>query len=224
MILSLANLNLSKAVIIHVGINSSHGALGPLFRDGSFKYIPLPEGSPSVKSWTYSGLGCSKWLPVDWPYKYAHYDPEFMTCTWGDRTGIRTHWARKLVPGDFVFFLSSLQHKYGIRPSWSYCIIGYFQLDGLPKKISYPIPPRIARLYSNNAHFIRKGRRGESFILFEGGKNSRLLDRAVVLSQRSRPNDLALKLIPKPHPKNPRWWQSVVNPRGVRTLLEEIGQ
>ena len=197
--------------------------LGPLFKDGSFKYIPLPEGSPSASSRTYNELGFTKWLPSEWPYKYAHYDPEFTTYTWGDRTGIRTYWARKLDPEDFVFFLSSLQHGYGIRPSWSYCIIGYFQLAALPMKVSYPIPSRLARRYPNNAHFRRRGQKGDSFILFQGRrKNSRLLDRAIILSRGSQPNHLALKLIPKPHPENPRWWQCVINPRGVKILLEEI--
>ncbi len=197
--------------------------LGPLYRDQSFKYIPLPEGSPSARSSTYKELGFDKWLPSDWSLKYAHYDPEFTTYTWGDRTGIRTYWARQLIPGDFVFFISSLQHKFGIRPLWSYCIIGYFHLSHLPMKITYPIPPRIARRFPNNAHFTRRGRNGESFILFQGNKkNSRLLNRAVVFSQGSKPNNLALKIVPKPHPENPRWWQCVVNRRGVRTLLDAI--
>jgi len=223
-----------RASIVHVGVNKSHGFLGPIFGDGSFRFIPLHEKYPSQESWKYENLGLSKWTPTDWVY--AHYDPEFRTYTWGDHKNKRTFCTRQLSKGDFVFFIASLaynQSKRVAREPWvsdyGMYVIGYFELKEIPQEenISYPIPLELKRKYVNNAHVKRDYTkyRPPSFLIFKGSENSRPLNVAIPFSCGSKPNELARKAIPNVNPKKPRWWSDTVVMRdGVEAIFHEISK
>ncbi len=202
-------------------MNTSHGVLGPVCEHGSFRYIPIPERDPSPRSWTYARLGLARWLPEDWSFQYAHYDPEFETYTWGDYPNIRTFWTRQLDPGEHVFFIASLR-SVNASGSWSYSVVGYFTLDGSPVEVSFPVTEAVAERFHNNAH-IRRGKGRKPFIIFSGrSDNSRLLEKAVPISYGKLPNELAKRVFSKLNPESPRWWQGTVQPQAVEELFEAI--
>ncbi|GAH99175.1 unnamed protein product, partial [marine sediment metagenome] len=80
----LKKLSEKEVVIINVGGNTSKNESppGPLFDDGTFKFVPIEEGSPGKKTPTFEELGLSEWVKN--PKEFAHYDPEFETMTFGD--------------------------------------------------------------------------------------------------------------------------------------------
>jgi len=221
-----------KASIVHVGVNKRDGFLGPIFGDGTFRFIPIRENYPSENSWTYDKLGLSEYIPRAWIY--AHYDPEFKTFTWGDYKNKRTFCTRQLLKGDFVFFISSLAYKSPkaiVRKPWvldyGMYLIGYFELEEIPQEenISYPVPSAIKEKYANNAHVRRDFTKEKlsSFLIFKGSKHSKLLDIAVPFSVGSKPNTLAKKVIPNLNPNKPRWWSdAIINEKGVREIFDEI--
>ena len=213
---------------MHIGANSSDGVLAPVFEDGRFKYIPIPEARPGPGSWTYRELGLEEWVPQSW--EYAHYDPEFRTYTWGDYPIIRTHWARQLNRGDYYFFIASLKfngttqpRNSTVDPDWAYYVIGYFVIKEPPISISYPISDPMRRKFGNNAH-IRRGTPGRrnAFLLFGGTNKTCLFEHALRFSRGKTPNEVAQEALPSVNPMNPRWWQGIIETRGVDFLLREI--
>jgi hypothetical protein len=85
-----------KAMLLRIGIDTNCGGLAPIFEDGSFEYIPIPEGYDSLESRTYgtikgrSGKPLSDFLPGELLNNPVHYDPEFETFTYGDPTTKRS--------------------------------------------------------------------------------------------------------------------------------------
>ena len=54
-----------KAMLLRIGIDSTAGgALGPIFDDGSFEYIPIPEGCDSGERKTYRNIIGRKGKPL----------------------------------------------------------------------------------------------------------------------------------------------------------------
>lgn len=223
--------------MLHVGCNSSHRFLAPILGDGSFKFVPIPEDIPSEESWTYEHLGLREILTDAWSWgNYAHYDPEFLSFTWGDYENIRTLRARQLRPKDFYFFMSSLKYKPDgaerlpdIDPDWAYYLIGFFEVAETPITVHHPIPEHIRERFPNNAHIRRDpAHHGRPFLIFTGTKTgekkSRLLPKAVALSRQRIPNELSIAALPWLNPSNPRWWQAGIVPdEGVRLLLKAAG-
>lgn len=222
---------------VHIGSNSECRNLGPIFSDGTFRYVPIPEKYPSDISVTYDDLGLTEFVPKKW--LYAHHDPEFTTFTWGDYINKRTYTTRRLEKNDYVFFIASLQFKGNtetrpiwIDPIWAYYIIGYFVLESpIPfvEKIEYPISDDHRELFSNNAHvrrdyekLVEEGRDGP-FSIYKGTKKSRLLKVAVPISTKNKPNELARYTLSDPNESAPRWWQhKVIEDNRVKHILDEI--
>lgn len=83
-----------QILLLRIGIDlGTGGALGPIFPDGSFEYIPIPESKPSSRSIRYSDIiarsgGCTldQFVPPRYCGTAAHLDPEFETFTYGDPT------------------------------------------------------------------------------------------------------------------------------------------
>lgn len=87
-----------KAMLLRVGIDtgSGGGTLGPIFKDGSFEYIPIPEGYLSEEDKTYGNTIGRKGFPLSTYVSKIlkdvgmHFDPEFKTYTYGDPTSKRS--------------------------------------------------------------------------------------------------------------------------------------
>src|ERR1039458_3772940 len=88
-----------KVAMLRIGIDSGSGGIqGPLFRDGSFDYIPIPDGL-GIDERTYGNTTSLKqrklveYFPesrcVAMAGRSIHFDPEFATFTYGDRKSTR---------------------------------------------------------------------------------------------------------------------------------------
>lgn len=85
-----------KVAMLRVGIDTGSGGIhGPLFQDGSFEYIPIPDGRRDDER-TYGntvgrrGAPLVEYFPARRRSAMAnqpiHFDPEFATFTYGDPT------------------------------------------------------------------------------------------------------------------------------------------
>ena len=168
-----------QVVIINVGMSTDTGLPGPLFQDGSFKFIPIQEGKPGKETPTYRNLGLEAW--VSYPDDYAHNDPEFTTMTFGDYEGkLRTANLSKLEKGDFLFFFASLSNERDrkLRQPTGLFLIGYFEIGAIfrGEVIS------TSKALRHNAHLLRRIDKG--FAIWKGTSRSGLLDYAVPMNKR----------------------------------------
>src|ERR1017187_21515 len=184
-----------QVVLLRVGIDTGSGGIhGPLFSDGSFEYIPIPDGfrGRGVNKRTYgntSGRGGRR-LVEYFPEarrervldQSIHFDPEFETFTYGDPTRPKAS-LRQLSEGGLLVFYAGLK-------GWDFdCvqalyIIGCFEVAraGLATSFSQA---ELAELFQNNFHVMH----GDVFedqkdrlVLVKGNANSRLLKKAVKIS------------------------------------------
>ncbi|MBZ5697635.1 MAG: hypothetical protein LAN18_03715 [Acidobacteriia bacterium] len=189
-----------QVVLLRVGIDTGAGGIhGPLFKDGSFEYIPIPDGwnmDPRTYGNTKGRHGRSL---VDYflgsrrakVFKQAiHFDPEFTTYTYGDPTLGPKSSLRKLVEGDLLAFYGGLE-GWGFQCSPALYLIGYFEVlrAGLAPSFT---SSEMRRLFGNNFHVkhrkILEDQR-ERLVLVKGGVGSRLLQKAVRISSLGKNSD-----------------------------------
>ena len=107
-----------NVVLLRIGIDTGSGGIhGPLFADGTFEYIPIPDGQ-AVEGRTYGntagrhGRDLIDYFPASMRDRMAgqpmHVDPEFDTFTYGDPTTPKAG-LRRLEPGDLLVFYCGLQ-------------------------------------------------------------------------------------------------------------------
>lgn len=131
-----------RSVAINVGANTNEpGFRGPLFPDGSFEYVPIPESEPTARPVpTYADLDIERDVSAvaDRP---VHFDPEFPEAggnryTYGDEHGVKAGPLSSLSAGDYLFFYATLTTT-GDRPAWApptwgAHVIGHFRLAREP--------------------------------------------------------------------------------------------
>jgi hypothetical protein len=174
-----------------VGIDKkAGGALAPIFEDGSFEYIPIPEDSvyDSAVNRTYSntigrkGKPLSTYLPNKIKDRTIHFDPEFETCTYGDPTRKRIY-LLKLEKGDLLVFYSGLTPFNNIvQPEGCY-MIGYFTVKEIIdfNELSETDRQQYCELYYDTAHF-KRSEDTEDLVMVIGNKNaSNLLEKAILI-------------------------------------------
>lgn len=140
-----------RAVAINIGANTNDpGFRGPVWPDGRFEYVPIPETEPTSQPVpTYGELAAHLEYPI--PDKVhetpVHLDPEFPEypfCeryTYGDPYGIKASPLLDLSAGDHVFFYATLSvvtdgrsgEPDWLPPDWGAFVIGHFQLDSAPR-------------------------------------------------------------------------------------------
>ena len=190
-----------RIFLANVGANASHGFCGPIFADGTFEFLPIPEGRD------YSGnhvvrygdlaakcdraLDLRQFIPErlwDWP---AHNDPEFDTFTYGDNCGTspRASALRRLEPGDLLFFLARLERWNNGRPTGKhgFYLVGFLEIDEVLRHVtSQPDETALGR-FGANAH-VRRGlsHRGmwDGFWVFGGSMRSRRFREAVPVTRK----------------------------------------
>ena len=109
-----------RIFLANVGANTSHSFDSPIFEDGTFEFITIPEdrdlpGKHAVRyghltSFCDSGQSLRDYIPKRlWDFP-THSDPEFETFTYGDNceTSPRAASLKRMMPGDFIFFLARL--------------------------------------------------------------------------------------------------------------------
>jgi hypothetical protein len=128
-----------KSVSLNVATNDDYpGGRGPIYADGSFRYVPIPEEESTAKEPTYSDLNLEDIRPPSTHNTVAHFDPEFpefeygRNYTYGDRWTTKTRELAKLEEGDILFFYATLDYadeaesEYEwINPDWGAYIIGH---------------------------------------------------------------------------------------------------
>jgi hypothetical protein len=134
---------MTRAVLLRVGIDSGSGGIqGPLFKDGSFEFVCIPD-KKGVSVHKYgtcigkNGIPHSDYFPigkrVGVARQHVHLDPEFETFTYGDPT-LPKRSLRMLERGDYLIFYAGLQ-EWDRDAGWNSShtpalyIIGYFVVE-----------------------------------------------------------------------------------------------
>ncbi len=181
-----------KAMLLRVGIDKgTDGALGPIFEDGFFEYIPISEGDlQSKEDRTYrntigrSGKPLSAYLPKAIENRTMHFDPEFETFTYGGPTSKRAC-ILKLEKDDLLVFYAGLTPFGNKRHKEALYIIGYFTVEKVIdfNRLSKSEIEKCYELYPNNAH-LKRSYDTEDLVMVVGHKSrSKLLDKAIMISQ-----------------------------------------
>ncbi|WP_135821449.1 Nmad3 family putative nucleotide modification protein [Halostella litorea] len=185
-----------SAVAINVGANTTlPGFRGPVFPDGSFEYIPIPEREPAGEQLpTYADLDLTTDVPADVRDAAVHLDPEFAeypeceAYTYGDDHAVKAGPLSELAAGDYALFYATLSTAGDpadwAAPEWGAYLIGVFRLDRDPVTDYAALAPADRGRFANNAHVKRET--VDAAVLLSGDPDgSRLLDRAVPLSSRT---------------------------------------
>jgi hypothetical protein len=81
---------MSKILFLRMGVDlGCGGILGPIFPDGTFEHVPIPESPQSVSTRSIfsrdlparygQGGTLAQYIPKRYRNAAAHYDPEFKT-------------------------------------------------------------------------------------------------------------------------------------------------
>ncbi|AQL42573.1 hypothetical protein BV210_07560 [Halorientalis sp. IM1011] len=188
-----------RSVAINVAANTNQpGVRGPLFSDGSFEYVPIPESEPvraDATAPTYADLDLTTDVPADYRSHPVHLDPEFAEyphCdryTYGDNNGVKARPISELSAGDYLLFYATLatdaDRPDWAPPEWGAFLIGAFRLARDPltgeayRDLSADAEAR--RIFADNAHVKRDP--FDARVLVHGDPDaSGLYDTAVPLS------------------------------------------
>jgi hypothetical protein len=188
-----------QIVLLRVGIDSGSGGIqGPLFKDGAFEFIPIPDKfrDRGVNSMTYGNTGARfggklvRYFPDSLKTKIRnqpiHNDPEFKTFTYGDPTPPKRG-LRHLKNGDLLVFYSGLSPWPSGGREQLY-IIGYFRVltAGLATDFSHSL---LSKHFAKNFHVQHKSvfrRQHSRLVLVKGEPGSRLLAKAHLISSLGR--------------------------------------
>ena len=182
-----------QVVLLRIGIDSGCGGIqGPLFQDGSFEYVPIPDDFAHDNR-TYGnkdgqkGIKLIEYFPEKrrdkMRSKSIHFDPEFSTFTYGDPTPPKAG-LRNLQPGDLLVFYCGLE-GWDFESSAALYIIGYFEILKAGKAFGFSAS-EIETHFSKNFHVMHREiyeKQKNELVLVKGSENSRLLEKAVCISE-----------------------------------------
>jgi hypothetical protein len=188
-----------KVALLRIGIDTGSGGIhGPLFRDGSFDYVPIPDGfgGLGVDERTYGNTTSLKerklveYFPasrrVEMGNRPIHFDPEFATFTYGDPTPPKAG-LRRLEKGDMLIFYCGLK-GWDFDSEPALYLMGYFEVSAVGKPNDFG-EQETRRLFANNFHVRHEGvlqRQRAELVLIKGSDRSRLLKKAVCISVMGR--------------------------------------
>ncbi|MCL9812403.1 hypothetical protein [Natranaeroarchaeum aerophilus] len=235
-----------RAVAINVGANTNlPGVRGPIYPDGRFEYLPIPEREPVGEEVpTYADLDLDTALPEDILDTAVHLDPtfaEYACCdryTYGDDYGVKARPLLELAAGDYVFFYATLsttrrdsemstgrdESAPWIAPEWGAYVIGQFRLarDPISAEEYGELPPADRAWFDTNAH-VRRERFDAEVMLAGDPEESMLYDQALPLSTAEAGSDAnrVVTELSSDSGKGP-WWRRPMRfqPSAVEELLE----
>ncbi|HLQ61755.1 MAG TPA: hypothetical protein VK131_07830 [Candidatus Acidoferrales bacterium] len=155
--------------LANVGVNAAHAARSPLFPDGSFRVLPIPERQP----WAPPMLrlrdlpNLTPHAPRSWLDRAVHLDPDLDSAvrTYGDncRRAGRAFSLRRARPGDLIVFLARLQDAFHT--------VGEFEIAEVLSDVTKDPGPG---WWDANAHVRRARASGawDSFWVFRGSERS----------------------------------------------------
>lgn len=185
-----------RIAMLRIGVDSGSGGIhGPLFRDGSFEYIPIPDGRGDDER-TYGntigrkGVNFVEYFPEHRRQAMAsqpiHFDPEFVSFTYGDPTSPKAG-LRHLRRGDLLIFYCGLR-GWDFQCDPALYLMGYFEVESAGVACEQT-EEEISRLFSNNFHVRHRSvfeRQRNQLVLVKGSEASRLLQKAVRISEMGR--------------------------------------
>jgi hypothetical protein len=178
-----------KALLLRVGIDrGTGGARSPIFPDGRFEYLPIPEDRRSRSGLTFAtlpsrhGNTLAGFLPPRIAAQQPHLDPDFEAFTYGDAALRKRRQLLRLRAGDLLVFYA------GLEP-WPRGDIPRLFLIGLlaVKEVYSLSADRIAgdralrRRFGKTAHFLLEPLDPELALVVGDERQSRLLGRALPL-------------------------------------------
>ncbi len=186
-----------QAALLRIGIDTGSGGIhAPVFQDGTFEYIPIHD-QEGVDERTYGNtIGRYGRLLVDYfPTEYRrsqmanrriHFDPEFETFTYGDPTPAKVTLSN-LQPGDMLIFYCGLEGWDFVCEPALY-LMGYFEIQVAGRATDFD-PQELEVLFSVNFHVRHRSifdQQRSRLTLVKGSPQSRLLNRAVLLSAQGK--------------------------------------
>ncbi len=179
-----------KVVLLRVGVDAaaaSGGTDGPLFEDGSFEFIPIPDGF-GLDERTYGntvgrhGTPLVQYFPKSRQALRAsqsmHVDPEFETYTYGDPTQPKRR-LQHLQTGDLIVFYAGLRGwDFPCEPALY--IVGYFEVAVAGKATQFT-GEELQTLFGGNYHVRHPSvfaDQRDRLVLVKGSNESRLLKKA----------------------------------------------
>lgn len=179
-----------RIFLANVGVNASHAARSPLFPDGSFEFVPIPEstrsGAPPMRryrdlpSFNTPEQSLDRYVPARLYGAWVHDDPEFVTLTYGDtcQRSPRAAALKSIETGDYLFFLARLSpfdHSFH-SSSPGFYLIGYLHISQVIADISSALAPAVLQRLERNAHVrqsLAPGGRFDGYWVFCGSAQSR---------------------------------------------------
>lgn len=188
-----------RAIAINVGANTNEpGFRGPIYPDGRFEYVPIPESERADGAPTYGDLAphLDVSIPTDLLGTPVHLDPEFpeYPCceryTYGDEHGVKAGPLSELSAGDYVLFYATLSVADGegetswLPPEWGAFLVGQFRLaqDPVTGEEYERLSATEREPFANNAH-VRRDPVDARVLLLGDPDGSRLYERGVPLSR-----------------------------------------
>jgi hypothetical protein len=185
-----------KVALVRVGIDTGAGGIhAPLFADGTFEYIPIPDRA-GVDSRTYGtltgrrGRPLCDYFPRAWQARMAcqpvHVDPEFVTFTYGDPS-VPKSGLRHLRSGDLLVFFCGLE-GWDHPAAPALYLLGYFEVAAAGRARDFTEHER-RELFGENFHVRHEciyRQQQDRLVLVKGSPASRLFERAVAISEPGR--------------------------------------
>jgi hypothetical protein len=193
---------MKQVVLLRVGVDAGCGGIqGPLFEDGMFEFICIPDRK-RVSIHTYGNMVGRGGEPLVRYFprsqrkavaeQHVHVDPEFETFTYGDPT-IPKRSLRNLRPGDLLVFYCGLQ-RWDAARGWNsdhrpaLYLAGCFEvsLAGMAAEFDEKV---LRSQFGKNFH-VRYSpvfeQQKHDLVLVKGGPGSRLFRKAYQISVEGR--------------------------------------
>lgn len=199
-------------MIVNVGVNTSHREqlISPLWEDGSFFFMPIPEEGNEPNADKDLFPGCSK-LPTYREFikdqkvlqckcvsdrylgKSVHNDPEFKTFTYGDNPetiakGKAANLKQYLGQGDLLFFFAGLTSiRNSKKDDYQFYFIGFFEICDVLKDVTQMPTKDKLEIFGENAH-IKRGQADSKFFnrfwVWKGSNDSQRFLKAVPFDRK----------------------------------------
>ena len=189
-----------RIYLANVGANASHRFAGPVFDDGAFEFLPIPEDRQlpagvgvrysDLQSHNESGRDLQPYVPPRLWDGTTHNDPEFETFTYGDNCGTSPRAAslKRVEPGDLLLFLARLERWTDGKATgaFGFYLVAYLEIEQVFRDVRSPPDDATLARIRNNAH-VRRGFSDpvlwDGFWVFTGSARSRRFPRAVPVTR-----------------------------------------
>ena len=190
-----------RIFLANVGANASHRFCSPIFPDGTFEFVPIPEDRDlpghhavryaDLKSFYNGNQDLRRYVPEklwNWP---THNDPEFTTFSYGDNCEATPRAAslKRMAKGDFLFFIARLRDWIDDRPTdkYGFYLVGFLEIEEILRDVRSRPADDVMGRFEANAH-IRRGMSDptlwDRFWVFRGSERSRRFRKAVPFTRQ----------------------------------------